>query len=87
VDGIELLRLFPDQRVPVTAVYELVEYARSHDYKKLRPYRLGTLTAVQKVAQREFPLFLEFVDGPAMESRLADAQRIARHRKPKPKRR
>jgi len=85
VDGRELLRLFPDEHVPVTAVYELIEFARQHEYKKLRLYRLGILTPAQKVGQREFPLFLEFVDGPALESRVADAQRIARRQKPKPK--
>ncbi len=87
VDGRELLRLFPDPRVPVTAVYELIEFARQQKFTKLRLYRMGTLTPAQKMAPREFPLFLEFLDGPGVASRVADAQRMARFKKPKPKRR
>ena len=71
----EFLRVYPNERVPVVWLHDVLETVKREKYKKIRIYMRAEKGKAAKNLQGEFPLILEVVDIEGLHHRLVDEQR------------
>lgn len=71
----EFLRVYPNERVPIAMLHDVLMTAEGHSYKKLRIYMRAIRPKAASQLEREFPLTFEVIDLDRLRRRLADEQR------------
>lgn len=71
----EFLRVYPNDRIPIAMLHDVLATAEGHSYQKIHIYMRSAKPKAASQLQQEFPLTFEVVDLNGLCRRLADEQR------------